>query len=199
MSEATPQDRAARGWMAYPSGGWRRLFFKTPLYLWRMGLGWAMPRQFLLLTNIGRKSGAPRRTMLECFRYAGCFYVASGWGSRSQWFRNIQANPHVTVQTWQEGTTGAQAELVQGDEELTKLYHHFRKTSPFWGVYLKSLDIADNVDDFLAKQDRLLIVRFTPTTAVDAKVFPLPQRTDLLWVWGVLVAASAVMWRLTRR
>jgi deazaflavin-dependent oxidoreductase (nitroreductase family) len=194
MSAETPQDRPERGWMTYPSGGWRKLFFRMPVYLWRMGLGWALPRQFLLLTHTGRRSGAPRRTMLEHYRYGAAYYVASGWGPRSQWIRNIQANPRVTVQTWRDGATGAQAEQVKGDAELTDLYHYFRQTSPFWGVYLQSLGIEDTLTDFLAKKDRMLLFRLAPTVEPG----PPPQPTDLVWVWPALLVLALAPWSLLR-
>ena len=41
MSAADLQNE--RGFMVYPSGGWRKAMFKAPLYLWRMGLGMLLP------------------------------------------------------------------------------------------------------------------------------------------------------------
>ncbi len=52
----------------------------------------------LLLTTIGRKSGQPRVTPLQFEEDRGVIYVAAARGPRADWFRNIQANPHVKVQ-----------------------------------------------------------------------------------------------------
>ncbi len=190
MTEQTQPGQQTDGRMTYPSGGLRKLFFNMPVYLWRMGLGWALPRTFLLLTHRGRKSGAPRHTMLEHYRYDGNYYVTSGWGSRAQWVQNVRANPQVTVQTWRDGATGAQAVQVQGDAELTGLYHHLKQTSAFWDPYLKSLGIENTLADFLAKRDRVLIVRLTPT----AEPGPPPLRADLVWVWAVVAVLALGQW-----
>lgn len=80
--------------------GLLRAFLRAPILLYRLHLGWLLGRRFLLLTHVGRKSGLQRRTVLEVVLYdpeGGTCIVASGWGERSQWLRNIQANPHVTV------------------------------------------------------------------------------------------------------
>lgn len=55
-------------------------------------------RLVLLLTTTGRKSGLARQTPLQFERVDGDFYVASARGVEADWFRNILANPQVTVQ-----------------------------------------------------------------------------------------------------
>ena len=52
----------------------------------------------LLLTTIGRKSGQPRVTPLQYEKDNEVIYVAAARGPYADWFRNIQANPHVKVQ-----------------------------------------------------------------------------------------------------
>ena len=52
----------------------------------------------LLLTTIGRKSGLPRVTPLQYEEDQGVIYVAAARGPHADWFRNIQADPHVKVQ-----------------------------------------------------------------------------------------------------
>ena len=63
---------------------------------YRRGLG--PTRLVLLLTTTGRKSGQPRITPLQYEEVDGAYYVASARGSEADWFRNIQACPHVHVQ-----------------------------------------------------------------------------------------------------
>lgn len=52
----------------------------------------------LLLTTTGRKSGQPRLTPLQFEEIDGAYYVASARGQEADWFKNIQACPHVHVQ-----------------------------------------------------------------------------------------------------
>ena len=74
--------------------------FKLPILQYRLGLGWMIGRYILLLTTAGRKSGKRRHTPLEYVydpendRYR----VAAGWGGNTDWYRNLRAEPHVTVQ-----------------------------------------------------------------------------------------------------
>lgn len=84
-----------------PPTGLARLAFRFPIYLFRAGLGGLLGSRFLLLNHIGRKSGLPRQAVLEVVDYdqaTDTYFVASGYGRSSQWFRNIQANPEVTIQ-----------------------------------------------------------------------------------------------------
>lgn len=84
-----------------PPRGLARLGFRLPIWLYRLGLGGLLGSRFLLLTHTGRKTGRVRQTVLEVVRYdraATTFIVAAGFGSGSDWYRNICANPRVTVQ-----------------------------------------------------------------------------------------------------
>ncbi|MCB8967494.1 MAG: nitroreductase family deazaflavin-dependent oxidoreductase [Ardenticatenaceae bacterium] len=84
-----------------PPTGLGKLAFRAPIYLFRAGLGGLMGNRFLLLNHIGRKSGQLRQAVLEVVHYereTDTYFVASGYGRSSQWFRNIQANPEVTIQ-----------------------------------------------------------------------------------------------------
>ncbi|MDT0378478.1 nitroreductase family deazaflavin-dependent oxidoreductase [Streptomyces sp. DSM 42041] len=84
-----------------PQGGWRRTVLRAPIPLYRWGLGALLGRRLVLLTHIGRKSGQPRQVCLEVVgrgEEPGSFVIASGYGERSQWFRNILAHPGVRYQ-----------------------------------------------------------------------------------------------------
>lgn len=84
-----------------PPTGWRRYLWRAPIHLYRVGLGPLMGKRFLLLNHIGRKTGLPRQAVVEIARYdpeANVYYVASGFGKKSDWYRNLQAHPDVTIQ-----------------------------------------------------------------------------------------------------
>ena len=81
--------------------GLARLAFRLPIWLYRARLGWLLGYRFVLLTHTGRKSSLPRQTVLEIVRYdkaTGACVVASGWGTKSDWFHNVTANPNVIIQ-----------------------------------------------------------------------------------------------------
>lgn len=167
------------GMMVYPQGGWRKFMFKLPFYLWRMGLGSLFASKMLVLTSTGRKSGLPRSTMLEHTRYNGHYYVASGWGAKAQWYKNVLASPLVTVQTTPNHVIPARAVHVQDDDELQGLFDWMRR-SPIWESYAQSWGIdPHSIEDVIAKKDRLAIIRFDPTD----EPTPPPVQADLVWMW----------------
>lgn len=188
---AVTQQQQQSGVMVYPGKGVRRFFFRMPVYLWRLGLGGLLPRNFVLLTVYGRKSGEPRRTMLECWRHDGHYYVSSGWGAQAQWYRNIEANPAVMLQPAGGQPTPALASTDITTDDFMILYDSMQH-SPFWKPYLRSLGIEPTREAFLAHTDRVHLVRFTPAPEADS---PPPQPADWRWVWlvvGVLVGVLAL-------
>jgi deazaflavin-dependent oxidoreductase (nitroreductase family) len=83
-----------------PPRGLSRFFFRMPIVLFQAGLGWLLGERFLMLTHTGRVSGLKRRVVLEVVRHAqemDTYFVASGWGTSSDWYRNIQKHPRVSV------------------------------------------------------------------------------------------------------
>ena len=74
-----------------------KLLKMPPQFLYAIGLGPIYGRLVLLLTTTGRKSGKPRVTPLQYEEIDGDIYIASARGTKSDWFRNIVANPKVKV------------------------------------------------------------------------------------------------------
>ena len=78
-----------------------------------------VPSQTLLETT-GRKSGEPRRTPLGGRLIGNQFWLVSEFGDRSQYVRNIQADPRVRIRLhgrWRSGT----AYLLPDDDPRARL------------------------------------------------------------------------------
>ncbi|MEU3515208.1 nitroreductase family deazaflavin-dependent oxidoreductase [Streptomyces sp. NPDC006654] len=78
-----------------------------------------MPFQTLLETT-GRVSGQARRTPLGGRRVGDSFWLVSEFGTKSQYVRNIQADPRVRVRIggrWHHGT----AHLLPDDDPVARL------------------------------------------------------------------------------
>lgn len=80
-----------------------KYFNRYMLLLWRLGLGswinsWpTVGGRIMVLTTIGRTSGRPRRTPLNYAIVDGEVYCTAGFGSISDWYRNMRANPEVEI------------------------------------------------------------------------------------------------------
>lgn len=196
MNGSTMQQKDV-GLMIYPANPWMKALAKAPIVLWRMGLGPLLGRVFILITHTGRKSGLPRRTMTEYHVLNGRKYVPCAFGERAQWYKNIMADPHVTIQT-ADGTEHVIARRVTDDDELLAVYDLLRRRNPLMlNWYLESMGIEPTRDGLLAGKDRVYILTFEPTD----EPTPPPLEADLTWVWWVLalLLARALRSRRCRR
>jgi deazaflavin-dependent oxidoreductase (nitroreductase family) len=161
------------------------------MVLWRLGLSPIVGRLFMIITTTGRKSGLPRSTMVEYHRLNGTKYVASGFGEISQWYKNIQADPRVTIQT-SDGAESVVAVRITDDEELMDVVELFRRADSAYFVdfYLRSFDVGPTQEEILAKKDRLHLLRFDKT---DEATPPGPE-ADLVWLWPMGLLALLIFW-----
>lgn len=87
-----PARRSPRGIVAW--------LLKAPRILYWLDLGWLLDHRAALITHRGRKSGLIYQSMVEVARYDPVTHevvVASGWGGRTDWYRNIQVEPALEV------------------------------------------------------------------------------------------------------
>ncbi|MEU1401544.1 nitroreductase/quinone reductase family protein [Streptomyces sp. NPDC005728] len=78
-----------------------------------------IPTQTVLETT-GRRSGLPRPTPVGGSRVGDSFWLVSEFGFKSQYVRNIQADPHVRIRIrgrWHHGT----AHLLPEDDAAARL------------------------------------------------------------------------------
>lgn len=83
-----------------PPRGLARLFFRAPILLYRMGLGWILDNRMLLLNHVGRKTGLPRQAVLEVAHHdkeSDTYIVNAGFGDQSDWYQNVLQNPEVSI------------------------------------------------------------------------------------------------------
>ncbi|HEX5505404.1 MAG TPA: nitroreductase family deazaflavin-dependent oxidoreductase [Thermomicrobiales bacterium] len=110
---------------------WLRRAFRVPVYLYRWRLGWLLGHRFVLLTHRGRRSGLPRRTVLEVLRYDPATrecVVVSGYGARADWYRNLRAAPALALQIGRERY--APAHRVLDAEETAREFREYRRRHP---------------------------------------------------------------------
>jgi deazaflavin-dependent oxidoreductase (nitroreductase family) len=79
---------------------WAKPIFNAPSWLYKHGMGWMLGNRFLEITHIGRKSGKERYAVLEVVKIdktTGESIVASAFGPKADWYRNLQAAPAVRI------------------------------------------------------------------------------------------------------
>jgi deazaflavin-dependent oxidoreductase (nitroreductase family) len=192
-------ERIDEGPVHYLDSPVQRALMRLPIVLWRLGLGPVVGRlkirrsHLVVLTVTGRSSGLPRHTPVVEHDIPGTIYLWCPYGGRAQWYRNVMANPVVTVQS-RRGTEVMRAVNIEDDDEATRMVADLRRFDlDFLRSYLASEGIADTPDDIVRNRRRLHLRRLEPATEEG----PRALETDLVWLWLVPVTLAA--WIARRR
>lgn len=166
--------------LPYPTGIMKWVY-RSPILLYRLGLGWLVGRLFMVMTTVGRKSGRLRRTAIEFHEFKGRKYIFSGWGTKTDWYRNIQANPCITIQTWR-GAESVIARRVTSNDELAEAFE-LAMSNPTMRAVIRSVGFDLTLEQFLAQKERFTFVTFDPTD----QPTPAPVEADLVWTWAITI------------
>jgi deazaflavin-dependent oxidoreductase (nitroreductase family) len=164
------------------------------LLMWRLGMGTmlnmgpGMAGRYMVITHTGRKSGMKRRTPVNYALVDDEVYCTAGFGSVSDWYRNILANPQVEV--WlPDGWYAGVAEEVTHPEARLPLLREVLIAGGF-ASYAAGVDpkqMTDEELDAATKEYRLIhIRRVAARTGQDGP-------GDLVWVWPVLVSILSLL------
>lgn len=112
-----------------PPRGFQAWFSRMPIFFYKIGLGWLFKERFLLLLHTGRKSGLSRKAVLEVVdKDAENYYIVSGFGEKSQWYKNLMQTPQVNIQVGQK-KMDALAERLPANEGF-KILENYAETHP---------------------------------------------------------------------
>jgi deazaflavin-dependent oxidoreductase (nitroreductase family) len=111
-----------------------RWLVRAPIRLYQARLGFVLGSRFLMLEHVGRKSGLKRYVVLEVAGHPSPskYVVASGFGTRAQWFRNVQANPTVRVYLRSGEPVSATARPLPREEASAALAHYKTRHPKAW-------------------------------------------------------------------
>ncbi|WP_344247067.1 nitroreductase family deazaflavin-dependent oxidoreductase [Isoptericola hypogeus] len=100
-----------------------RWFARSPIWLFRAGLGSLAGGRLLMLQHRGRSSGEPRYVVLEVVDRPAPdrVVVVAGLGPRSQWYRNVQAEPRLLVSVGRRRDARARATTMTPDDGAATL------------------------------------------------------------------------------
>jgi deazaflavin-dependent oxidoreductase (nitroreductase family) len=129
-----------------PLGPVGRALFKAPRYLYRLGLGWLLGHRLVMVEHVGRVSGLPRQTVLEVVRRDDrSLDVAAAWGWKSDWLRNVTADPSVRLSTGRMRSAPATATVLGRDDaaEVFEAYARIHRRSAHALGRALDLDFSD--------------------------------------------------------
>ncbi len=132
----------------------------------RMGLGSLMSTPvagyLMILRTRGRKSGETREAPLGYVIKDGCVYVWAGFGVRTQWYRNILADPHVECLLPSAAFAGI-AETVTDPEEWLPAATALRDALGVIGRLTITDPAGASEEELEELRTRLPLVRIRPT------------------------------------
>lgn len=119
-----------------------RTFARAPIWLYRARLGFLFGSRTLMLEHVGRKSGARRYVVLEVVGHPApdVYIVASGFGERAQWFRNLAADPRVRVSAAGHGPRQGTARRLSTSEADAALADYVRRHPRAWAKFKNVLE-----------------------------------------------------------
>jgi len=126
-----------------------RLVNRLMVFMWKIGMGrliniWpAALGRIMVIKHLGRRSGQVRMAPVNYAPVGGELYCTAGFGSGSDWYRNIMANPQVEL--WlPEGKSPARAEDISDCPERLTLLRQILIASgfaaPLFGITPKVSD-----------------------------------------------------------
>lgn len=126
-----------------------RRLVRAPIWLFRARLGAVFGQRMLLLEHIGRTSGLRRYVVLEVIDRPepGVYIVASGFGMRAQWLRNVRANPAVRVWVGSHPPARATARQLTQQQAADTLTSYASRHPRRWDTFSALLESTLGTDD----------------------------------------------------
>lgn len=111
-----------------------RRLMRAPTWIYKARAGALFGSRILMLEHIGRSSGARRYAVLEVVDHPAPdrYIVASGFGRKAQWFRNVRANPRVRVYVGSHRPRRATARVLDQRETDSALVTYRSRRPRTW-------------------------------------------------------------------
>jgi deazaflavin-dependent oxidoreductase (nitroreductase family) len=137
---------------AKPPSGLFGCVAQLPIIFYRLGLGGLLGEGLILLNHIGRKTGNIHQVVVRVVsrnKDLDTYYIASAWGFKSQWPRNLLAHPEIVAQIGRRKLT-VDAQLLTPQQGAHVLLDYRQRhpeaarqgQGPFWGINLTEADDA---------------------------------------------------------
>lgn len=135
-----------------------RWLMRLPIPMYRAGLGRLLGPRLVMIEHRGRLSGEPRFVVVEVVEREGrALRVASGFGERAQWYRNLRANGVAFLSTGRVRRQRVGANLLDREASRTVLDEYGRRHPDAWRRLHDAMDVAQGGEPDIP------IVEFVPT------------------------------------
>ena len=130
---------------------------RAPIWLYRSGFGWIFGDRLVMIEHLGRKSHERRFVVVEVAeREHNLIRVASGFGKKAQWYRNLQANGVAYLSTGHARRARAAVRMLGPEESAERLKVYAAEHPEAWKHLSAAMDYA------AGGEADIPIVEFTP-------------------------------------
>jgi deazaflavin-dependent oxidoreductase (nitroreductase family) len=149
-----------------PPKGIRKIPWRLPIWIFRLKLDILLGHRMLLLTHKGRQSKKPRYTVLEVIKFDqehNIHYVASGFGKKSDWYKNILKYPEVEIRC--AGKSYPATAAILPVDEAQVIFQDYISKHPLAIKNLAKLigyQIGDTEEDTLDFLKLIPVIAFKP-------------------------------------
>lgn len=165
-------------------------FIMVPIF--RLGLGALVGNPLtgyiMVIKTVGRKTGRARYTPVNYALIDGYVYCMSGWGMKSDWHRNLMANPRLEV-ILPGGSLMGEAEGVTEPGEWLRAARRLLKNAGLAGFLAGLNPFTASDEQVRQKCQGCPIVRIRPLGIGSGPADPggwfwlLTSSLALFWVW----------------
>jgi deazaflavin-dependent oxidoreductase (nitroreductase family) len=131
------------------------------VFLLRRGWMGPMNRQLMVLTTTGRKSGKTYSIPVGFAPDGSDVWAFTLSGGRSNWYRNIQVNPRVTLEI-QGKTIQADGELMNTPEQRRQAIEVYKRERPEMFERFFKVSHTLPTDELLTQMGDIRFARFRP-------------------------------------
>ena len=176
-----------------------KVFNRFMLALWRLGLAhYGNPTEFggavMVIKHRGRKSGQLRYAPVNFAEVDGDVYCTAGFGTKTHWYQNLQADPHVELWLPDSRWAGI-AEDASEAENRVEILRAVLIASGFAGPLFGANPRRMSDDQIEALIGLYRLIRIRKTDPITGPGGP----GELAWVWPVATFVLLALFFRKRR
>ena len=140
--------------------------------------------------------------MVEFRRHGSKYYIVSGWGADTDWYRNIEREPEITLQHGGQVLAARASRVEDAAEALRALYMFSRNSWIYESLFARmSSARAADLKTLTEVVDEFTVVRLEPTEAPPSlpsvELFSPPAR-QMASIFAIVLVLRLLLW-LRRR